>query len=129
MLSYSILVTSSLLESQNAKSAFLFSKALMHHTKNSIHSIFFYGNGVFNGITTIKEINGMNITDQWHRFSKKFSINLYICATAAQDRGIISSHFEKKNELLQENLHAGFQVVGLGVLVNTILNSDRFLQF
>ncbi|QCI26142.1 sulfurtransferase complex subunit TusD [Buchnera aphidicola] len=127
MLVYTILVTSSVLESQNSRSAFLFVNSLLHNTSHSIHSIFFYSNGAFNGTTMIK-IDEIDLSEKWYKLSKIFSINLYICSTAAQDRGIIPSHIKQCTDL-HENIRHGFQLAGLGQLIYAILNTDRFLQF
>ncbi|WP_343128150.1 sulfurtransferase complex subunit TusD [Buchnera aphidicola (Takecallis taiwana)] len=130
MLVYTILVTHSLFDSQNSKSAFLFSKNIMQTTNNSIHSIFFYSDGVFNGINRMNEsVNGINLVDCWCKFSKKFSINLYLCSTAARNRGMVFKSDAKNISVVHDNHHAGFQLVGLGKLAYSILHSDRLLQF
>ncbi|CAL4043609.1 Sulfurtransferase TusD [Buchnera aphidicola (Takecallis arundicolens)] len=130
MLLYTILVTRSLFDSQNAKSAFLFSQSIMQTTNNSIKSIFFYSDGVFNGIKIVKNVvNGINLVDCWYNLSKEFSINLYICCTAAQTRGMRFTDFEQQVDVVKENNYFGFQLVGLGKLAYSILHSDRLLQF
>lgn len=130
MLLYTILVTRSLFDSQNAKSAFLFSQSIMKTTNNSINSIFFYSDGVFNGRKIAKKVvNGISLVDCWYNFSKEFSVNLYICCTAAKTRGIRSQDFEQQVGVSSENNHFGFKLVGLGKLAYAILHSDRLLQF
>ncbi|QCI27344.1 sulfurtransferase complex subunit TusD [Buchnera aphidicola] len=130
MLIYTILITSSLFHSEGSKSAFLFSNALMKKKNHFINNIFFYSHGALNGTNMMSsKINGINLVHEWYKFSKKFLITLNICSNSAQERGIISDEIAKELGFINGNLHSGFQLVGLGKLIKTMLKSDRLLQF
>jgi len=130
MLTYTLLIMSAPYNTHNVESALNFVKFLMKNKKNSIQNIFFYGNGVLNANKMIlNEKKEKTLSYQWYKLSKKFSINLNVCSTSAQERGIISKSMNKNFELLYENVHDGFNITGLGCLIKSILNSDRILQF
>lgn len=127
---YTILVMSSVISVQNSKSAYLYSKYLVKNKFCDIHSIFFYNDGVFNSSQSINEnFEDLNLALEWYKLSKEFFIDLNICSTDVQNRGIIPKQLNQKSNFSYGNMSDCFKCTGLGSLVTAILTSDRFLQF
>ncbi|CAL4323972.1 sulfurtransferase complex subunit TusD [Buchnera aphidicola] len=125
---YTILVTSSY-SKENSKSALFFSQNLVENN-HIIDSIFFYGDGVYNSNNMVYTIfDDFSLIKKWYDFSKDFSVNLNVCSSFAQDRGIISDEISKNMGFKHGNLHFGFRLTGLGHLITSIIKSDRLLQF
>ena len=70
-----------------------------------------------------------NIGTLWQALSKKYSINLYVCIAAALRRGIINEAEMHRHELTQHSLAEGFQLEGLGTLVQLINTSSKTVTF
>ncbi|CAL4324386.1 sulfurtransferase complex subunit TusD [Buchnera aphidicola] len=127
---YTILVMGPPYGTENAISAFLFSKNLIHFKIHSINSVFFYCNGIYNSNKFLySSIDEENLVYSWCRFSKKFSINLHVCSNAAYVRGVIDDNLALDLGFSDGNLHKSFHLTGLGTLVSSILKSDRLVQF
>ncbi|WP_367675764.1 sulfurtransferase complex subunit TusD [Buchnera aphidicola] len=115
---------------ENSTSALLFSNSLMKGCKHSIKNIFFYCDGVLNGNKmSFTSIDENNLVNSWYQLSKKFFINLNICSSAACRRGVIDDTMALDLGFLHGNLHFSFRLTGLGTFVQSVLNSDRVLQF
>ena len=61
----------------------------------------------------------------WTEFSAKNEIELAVCIANASRRGIV----EDKNSDKVNSLAKGFELVGLGQLIDAISNSDRYVEF
>lgn len=115
---------------ENSTSAFLFSKTLIQSKKHKINNIFFYSHGVYNANKFLySSDNKYKLIDNWYKLSLKFSINLNICSNSAYKRGIINNDNALDLGFSEGNLHPVFKLTGLGTLINSILTSDRMIQF
>ena len=87
---------------------------------HSLLRIFFYKEGGFvgNKYSSSPE-NETNIQAKWGAFAKETGTELVICIASAQRRGVIQS----------KNVAVGFSVVGLGQMVEAMLESDRTVTF
>ncbi|UDG81576.1 Sulfurtransferase TusD [Candidatus Profftia lariciata] len=129
MLSYTLLVNGPAYGTQAASSAYQFAQAIIMNGYRLI-SIFFYREGVTNANKLIFPINNeFNLVCAWYSFAKKHDIKLYVCIIASLRRGIISYNKDTNISLTHDNIHDGFILSGLGLLMEAMLNSDRFLQF
>lgn len=84
--------------------------------------IFFYQDGV---IHANKEVliasDEYQCIAHWQSLQQTFQLPLYLCATAAEKRGLTD---EQPN-----NIHSIFTVSGLGELVELATKADRMVQF
>ncbi|QCI20653.1 sulfurtransferase complex subunit TusD [Buchnera aphidicola (Brachycaudus cardui)] len=128
-MNYTILVTGAAYGTQNASTAFLFCQALVQ-TKNILHSIFFYCDGVYNANSmTTPAIDEFNLIKAWQNLNKKYKVNLYVCNSAALRRGVIEDELIVNANIKKGNLDRFFQLSGLIELANSINICDRIIQF
>ncbi len=124
-----ILVTGGLYDSQSGYSALQFCKAAISVGHN-IEQVFFYQTAVSQGSKLSEPLaDEFNANDSWVQLSRNNNIELVVCISAAERRGIISE--AQRIQLAKEssNLHETFTVAGLGALHEASLNSDRTVTF
>lgn len=85
-----------------------------HH----IQRLFFYRDGVFNTVNTVAS----DLPAQWQALIDEHRLDAVVCVTAAAHRGIGDGPD-------QVPPLAGFDISGLGQLVEAASHCDRFLTF
>lgn len=129
MASFSILVTHAPFDKQSAYTAYQFALSVLKggHT---LHGVFFYQAGVHNANNFQRpHSDELNMFDKWQSLSADYNIDLQVCVTAANRRGIINADDAKEMDGHHFNLAPPFQEVGLGDLVELMQTSDRMVQF
>ena len=66
---------------------------------------------------------------EWIRLADEAAISLVVCVAAAQRRGILDAGEAEREGLDANNLHPAFQLAGLGVLTESVIDADRFISF
>lgn len=103
---------------QASDTAFQFAKAAINKG-HQIQRVFFYHDGVYNASRLIEPPqDDRHISNRWRELAKDNQFELFICVAAALRRGI-----------KEENLQVGFQITGLGRLVEMGIESDRLVVF
>jgi tRNA 2-thiouridine synthesizing protein D len=99
-------------------SAYLFCRAALAKG-HEIHRVFFYHDGV-NNSTRLTEPpqDDRHIVNRWSKLAEENGIDLVVCVAAALRRGI-----------KDENLAAGFRISGLGQLIESGIQADRYVTF
>lgn len=103
---------------QATDSAYLFARAAIEKG-HQINRVFFYHDGV-NNSTRLTEPpqDDRHIVNRWTKLAQEHNIDLVVCVAAALRRGI-----------KDENLAPGFRISGLGQLIESGIQSDRFVTF
>jgi len=128
-MNYTILVTGAAYGTQNASTAFLFCKSLLK-TKNTLHSVFFYCDGVLNANNmTQPATDEFNLIKAWQELNKKYQVKLYVCNSAALRRGVVGDEAILNMLKKKGNLADFFQLSSLIELANSIKICDRIIQF
>ncbi len=96
------------------------------HRQNEIFRLFFYQDAVqvANLLNWVPD-DQRNLTHEW----QKLNIRLPVCVSAALSRGISDADNAARHQLIQHNLAAGFELVGLGELADALQNCSRIAQF
>ncbi len=103
---------------QASDSAYQFAKAAVDKG-HQVPRVFFYHDGVNNGNRLSEpQSDDRNLVKLWSDLAEEHGIDLVICVAAALRRGI-------KDEILA----AGFQISGLGQLIEVGVESDRLVVF
>ena len=97
---------------------------------HDIHRIFFYHEGVF-------AANRLNVTPQeesdlldlWLDLKAEYDLELTICIAAALKRGVLNEEERDRYNKSAASIHPAFEVVGLGQLIDAIIQSDRVVTF
>lgn len=113
-----ILVNEGPFTHQASDSAYQFAKAALEKGHEIIR-VFFYHDGVYNSNKLSEpQSDDRNLVNLWSELAETHNVELVVCVAAALRRGI-------KDELLA----AGFQISGLGQLVEAGINGDRLITF
>jgi len=97
---------------------------------HNISRIFFSGEGVLNGNgLCVPPQDEINIPKAWSELAKAHQIELILCVASALKLGIINEGEAKRYDKAHHNLQTGFEISGLGQLVEACLTSDRVVKF
>ena len=71
----------------------------------------------------------LNLRDAWQTLAQTHALCLQVCVAASLKRGILSEAEAQRHGLQQGNLAPGFELTGMGQLVDALHQSDRCLTF
>lgn len=115
---FCILVQQPPYERQASVSALNFARAVLS-AGHQINRVFFYQGGVANACELIEAPqNEMQLPALWAKLAEEHKLELSVCIAAAKRRGV-----------LQENLIEGFEISGLGQLLEASIKADRLVCF
>lgn len=128
-MNYVLQITSSPYASNAGLCAYRFACAALqagHH----IQQIFFYREGIYHAWRTITPPDDeLNLTALWSQLAAQHNVNLVVCISAAQRRGLLSADEAQRQGRHHQDWAEGFQVAGLGLWLDASLQADRCLQF
>ncbi|MBI4989877.1 MAG: sulfurtransferase complex subunit TusD [Rhodocyclales bacterium] len=103
---------------QATESAYLFARAAIEKG-HQVSRVFFYHDGVNNSSRlTEPPQDDRHVVNRWTKLAQDHNIDLVVCVAAALRRGI-----------KDENLAPGFRISGLGQLIESGIQSDRYVTF
>lgn len=112
-----------------AHSALAFARAALAQG-HRIARVFFYGDGVFNASSLQQPPQGETATYRhWQALADAHNIDLVVCIAAGLRRGIVDAEEAGRYQLPAHNVAAGFQLSGLGQLVEAGVTADRLITF
>ena len=118
----SILVQGSPTSTRACHSALAFAESVAD-SEHNLFRVFFYQEAVTIGARHFDAPpDEPNLQTQWLALSKQYDIELVICVSAAQRRGISQADDH-------DTVADGFIVSGLGQLIEAMLESDRLVSF
>ena len=71
----------------------------------------------------------MNLTTAWQTLGQNFELDLCLCVASCLRRGILNDSEAQRFEKTASNLASGFNISGLGQLIEASLVSDRVISF
>ncbi|BFM16285.1 sulfurtransferase complex subunit TusD [Maricurvus nonylphenolicus] len=114
---------------QAAYSALRFAQSVIDQG-HSIYRLFFYADGVHNSTKLASPPQDeIHLPDQWQAFIQDHNLDAVVCIAAALRRGILDQTEADRYEKDANNLQAGFELSGLGQLVDAAVHSDRIITF
>ncbi len=126
---YAIQINSSPTDSRTGFSAYKFIKSALD-MGHEVLRVFFYQEGIYHAFNyTTPPDDEINMTEKWTELANEQSIDLVVCISAAQRRGLLSSDEAKRQNKLDNDLAEGFRISGLGQLLEAMLVADRFIEF
>jgi tRNA 2-thiouridine synthesizing protein D len=126
---FSIAIYGSPGSTQASDTAFRFATALLAQG-HSLYRIFFYRDGVHNASSLIAAPQDeTDLTAKWQELALNYNIDMVVCIAAALRRGIINSEESERYDKSNHNLAAGFELGGLGQLLDAAVISDRLITF
>jgi len=114
---------------QAADSAYLFVKAALD-AGHEVPRVFFYHDGVYVATRlSVPPQDERNIQENWTALAKEHEVDLVVCIAAAQRRGILDANEAKRQGKDADNIAEGFQISGLGQLIEMGIQTDRLVTF
>lgn len=125
----SLLVLGGVHSSSSSHNALRFAKAALHKG-HSIYRVFFYYEGVHhaNNLTCAPQ-GHIDLHKEWVALIEQHQLDAVTCIASAVKRGIINASEAKRYGLEGENLAGGFDLSGLGQLLDASQTSDRLVTF
>jgi tRNA 2-thiouridine synthesizing protein D len=125
----SLLVMGAPYDSQSAYTAYRYAKAALE-SNHELARIFFYQSGVHNGTNlATPPQDEFNLYKAWSQLQQDYDLDLVVCIAAAARRGVIDEGEMSRHQKEAYNLAPGFELSGLGQLVEAMATSDRFITF
>lgn len=98
--------------------------------EHEVICVFFYQEGIYHAFRyATPPDDERQLTALWSQLALECSIDLVVCISAAQRRGLLHPDEAKRQKKYDDDLAQGFRLSGLGQLVNATLNADRFMVF
>ncbi|RBP52674.1 sulfurtransferase complex subunit TusD [Arenicella xantha] len=129
MAAINLLVTGAVFSTQAGFSALRFANAAIA-AGHSITQVFFYQDGVTQGSALSVPLGDeFDASSAWGELADKQGIELVICVSAGERRGVLGDAQAHEFAKAAHNLHSSFRVEGLGVLHDACLQADRTVTF
>ena len=126
---FAIQVNNSPYQSQVSYTAYQFINAVLAQG-HEVFRVFFYNEGVFQAFKyATPPDDEFQITAQWTELARCHQIDLVVCISAAQRRGLLCSDEAKRQGKQDDDLAEGFRISGLGQWVEATLEADRFIVY
>ena len=126
---YSILINEGPYTHQASDSAYHFTEAALR-AGHQVVRVFFYHDGVFNGTRlSVPPQDDRNISERWTALGEAHSLELILCVAAAHRRGLLDEDEAKRAGKDSNNIAAGFEISGLGQLIDAGIQADRLIVF
>lgn len=126
---FAIQINCSPTASNTALTAYQFVKTALT-MQHEILRVFFYQDGVYHAFAyNTPPDDELNLTKNWSDLSKQYAVDLAVCISAAQRRGLLQADEAKRQGKMDQDLAEGFNISGLSQLVEAMLLADRFIVF
>ncbi len=126
---FGIMVSEGPYTHQASDTAYHFTEAALNNG-HEIVRVFFYHDGVNNGTSLgVPPQDDRNITARWSALAEKHDLDMVLCVAAAQRRGLLDEDEAKRAGKNASNMAEGFNISGLGQLIDAGIQADRLLVF
>lgn len=126
---FGILVNEGPYTHQASDSAYHFTEAALR-AGHEIVRVFFYHDGVNNGTRlSVPPQDDRNISERWSALAQQYEVELILCVAAAQRRGLLDEDEARRAGKDSDNMAPGFQISGLGQLIDAGIQADRLIVF
>ena len=128
-MTFNLFITGAIYSSQASYSALQFCRAALERG-HEISQVFFYQDGVTQGTSlSVPLSDEFDSVAEWHNLAQQADIDLVVCVSAAERRGVLDQTQALEHGRASSNLHSSFKVAGLGELHAASLESDRMVSF
>lgn len=124
-----MIVIGGVVSTQSAYSAYRFAEQAVSSGHN-IRQVFFYRDGVTqaNQLAT-PMTDEFDAVSAWARLAQTHAMELVVCVSAAERRGVLNAEQKEEFGAAAANLHPAFKVEGLGVMHDACLSAQRTVTF
>lgn len=97
---------------------------------HSISRVFFYHDAVYAALNArVTPQDEIDVTKEWCELNTAHNVALEVCIANALKRGIIDASEAERHEMPTTTLAFGFELVGLGQLIDGMITADRYIEF
>ncbi len=97
---------------------------------HEVFRVFFYHDGVYHAFRfATPPDDEIAFAAQWSELARLYRVDLLVCISAAQRRGLLCADEAKRQHKQDNDLADGFRISGLGQLIEAMLEADRFIVF
>jgi len=126
---YAIQINSSPNNSNTGYCAYQLINALIK-CEHEVFRVFFYQEGIYHAFKyATPPDDELQLTKKWSELATIHQIDLVVCISAAQRRGLLIANEAKQQGKRDDDLAEGFRISGLGQLIEASLLADRFIEF
>lgn len=126
---YAIQINTSPYQSNIGLNAYRFCQAALVQG-HEISRIFFYHEGIYYAFKhNSPPDDEINLTLMWGELAVQHSLDLLVCISAAQRRGLLSEDEAQRQGKQDNDLAAGFRIGGLGQWLEAVIAADRVITF
>lgn len=126
---FAIQINASPYQSNAGYSAYQFIKAALSQG-HEICRVFFYHDGIYHAFKyATPPDDELQFSAQWSELARLHQVDLVVCISAAQRRGLLHGDEAKRQGKQDDELAEGFRISGLGQWVEATLEADRFIVF
>jgi len=126
---FAIQVNASPYQSNTGYSAYQFIKAALGQG-HDVFRVFFYHEGIYHAFKhNSPPDDEINLTSCWGELAEKHNVDLVVCISAAQRRGLLYADEAERRNKQDDDLATGFRIGGLGQWLEALLEADRVLVF
>ena len=126
---FAIQVNASPYHSNTGYSAYQFIQTALAQG-HEITRVFFYHEGIYHAFKhNTPPDDEVDLTAGWGELAKEHSVDLLVCISAAQRRGLLYADEAERRNKQDDDLAAGFRIGGLGQWVEALLAADRTIVF
>ncbi len=129
MSTFALAVFAAPYSNQASFSAYQFAQALLHQGHRLVR-VFFYQEGVHNATQLASPPQDeFDLPSAWQQLARDHQVDMVVCIAAALRRGVLDSQEANRYEKSAANLAPGFNLSGLGQLVEAAVVADRLVCF
>lgn len=97
---------------------------------HTLFRVFFFGDGVHHSTRlNLTPGNETDLPQRWSRLAAEHGVDLVSCVGSALRRGIVDEAQARQHALEAVSLRDGFELSGLGQLVEASIRCDRLVVF
>jgi tRNA 2-thiouridine synthesizing protein D len=126
---YAIQINTSPYGSNIGLSAYRFIQAVLTEGHEVIR-VFFYHEGIYHAVkSNTPPDDEINLTALWSELAAQYQLDLLVCISAAQRRGLLSEDEAQRQGKQDNDLATGFRIGGLGQWLEAMIEADRVITF
>lgn len=126
---YAVQVNASPYASNAGLNAYRFIQAALA-AEHQILRVFFYKEGIYHAFRYANPPDDeMSITRHWSALAEQYGLDLVVCISAAQRRGLLCCDEAVRQGKQDDDTAPGFRIAGLGQWLEATLLADRSIVF
>ncbi len=126
---FCLLILGSPISTPAAKTALRFATAALD-AGHGIYRVFFFDDGAQVGNSLVSPPQDeIHPGEAWRQLGEAHQLDMVVCVSSALKRGVLDAGEAERYEKPAANLLPGFEISGLGQLVDATLHADRVITF